>query len=159
MNLYIEVENGAIKNHPAFEDNLIDAFGEVPSNWEPFVRVECPRPGVYQVLDSTEPTYEKVDGVWTDVWALRDMSVVEIAAKQQAVKDAWENDSAYSNYMSWTFDVDTCSYISPIPYPADGKTYIWRGVTSSWFELPQYPEDGKSYKLAGDPPTWVEITP
>ena len=158
MNLYIEVENGATKNHPAFEDNLIAAFGEIPSNWEPFVRVECPKPGVYQVLDSTEPTYEKVGDVWTDVWALRDMSADEIAAKQQSVKNIWESSRSYQNFIAWIFDVDTCAYISPIPYPTDGKNYVWRGTTSSWFEVPQYPDDGKFYNLDGDPPAWVEAT-
>ena len=89
MNLFIETENGATKNHPAFEDNLIQAFGAVPTQWEAFTRVERPVPAVYQVLDSQEPTYQKVDDVWTDVWSLRDMTADEIAAKQQAAKEAW----------------------------------------------------------------------
>lgn len=85
MNLYIETENGATKNHPAFEDNLIQAFGLIPAQWEPFTRVERPIPGVYQVLENQEAVYAKVDGVWTDVWTVRDMTAEEKAAKQQAV--------------------------------------------------------------------------
>jgi len=46
MNLYIQVENGITKNHPAFEDNLIQAFGSVPQQWELFIRVEPPILGV-----------------------------------------------------------------------------------------------------------------
>ena len=71
MNLYIETENGAPKNHPAFEDNLLEAFGAIPEHWEPFVRVPRPVPGVDEVLDSDVPTYEKINGTWTDVWVLR----------------------------------------------------------------------------------------
>ena len=59
MNLYIETENGAIKNHPAFEDNLIQALGSIPENWEPFTRVERPVTDAYQVLVSEQPSYEK----------------------------------------------------------------------------------------------------
>ena len=29
MKLYIEAENNQPKNHPAFEDNLIQAFGQI----------------------------------------------------------------------------------------------------------------------------------
>ena len=65
MNLYIEIENGVAKNHPAFEDNLLEAFGAIPENWESFVRVETPIIDVYEVR---ELVYAKVDGVWTDVW-------------------------------------------------------------------------------------------
>ena len=30
MNLYIEIENGQAKNHPALESNLLEAFGSIP---------------------------------------------------------------------------------------------------------------------------------
>jgi hypothetical protein len=33
MKLYIETENGWVKNHPAFENNLLEAFGSIPENW------------------------------------------------------------------------------------------------------------------------------
>ena len=95
MNLYIQVENGQTINHPAFEDNLIQAFGRVPDNWEPFIRVERPVPGVYEVLESDQPTYQKVDGTWTDVWALRPMTDEEKAAKQ-----LWLD--SLSELNSWT---------------------------------------------------------
>ena len=77
MNLYIETENGQTKNHPASEDNLIQAFGLVPSDWEPFDRIERPVPGVYEVVPD-QSIYQKVDGVWKDVWPLRPMTAEEI---------------------------------------------------------------------------------
>ena len=54
MNLYIRVENGQPVNHPSLEENLIQAFGEVPSNWEPFVRVVPPFLGDYETFDDPE---------------------------------------------------------------------------------------------------------
>ena len=120
MKLHIQVdENGNTVNHPAFEDNLIQAFNEVPSHWEPFVRVETPVPTIYQVLDSQEPTYQKVDGVWTDVWALRDMTAEEKTAKQQTIKDAWSALPNRDNFTAWTFDETTCRYVPPTPKPID----------------------------------------
>lgn len=158
MNLYIEIENGSTKNHPAFEDNLLQAFGMIPPNWERFTRVERPALNVYQVLESEEPTYSKVDGVWSDVWALRDMTAEEKAQKQQSVKNVWAAQANLENWAAWSFDEATCSYIPPTPRPDDGKQYFWQGTTSSWVELPQYPDDEKKYKLDFASATWVEVT-
>jgi hypothetical protein len=82
MKLFIQIENGQPVNHPAFEDNLIQAFGAVPDHWGQFIRVERPIPGVYEILESDQPVYQKVDGVWTDVWSLRPMTEDEIAKQK-----------------------------------------------------------------------------
>ena len=149
MNLYIQVENGQTVNHPAFEDNLIQAFGSVPANWEPFIRVERPVPGVYEVLESDMPTYQKVDGTWTDVWSVRPMTDAEKAAKQQAVKDAWAAREQAANWSAWTFNEATCEYDPPTPRPApvEGKIVFWCGADNAWKDAPAYPQDGKQYKF------------
>lgn len=33
MNLFIQIKDGMPINYPAFEDNLIEAFGRVPDDW------------------------------------------------------------------------------------------------------------------------------
>ena len=161
MNLYIEVENGQTKNHPAFEDNLKEAFGEIPAHWEPFERVERPNPGVYEVLDSDMPTYQKVNGIWKDVWPLRAMTAGEKAAKQQAVKDAWAARDQAENWALWFFNEDTCQYEPPIPRPApvEGVIVFWCGAENNWKEAPTYPQDGKQYKFDFIAWSWVEIIP
>jgi hypothetical protein len=146
MNLHIETENGQAKNHPAFEDNLIEAFGSIPENWEPFARVERPVPDAHQVLVSEQPSYEKVNGVWTDVWAIRDMTEEEKTIKQQeleaatvagkpavqqAVKDFWATLPNRENFSAWTFDEETCQYLPPTPRPTEGD-FRWDGATNSW---------------------------
>lgn len=156
MKLYIQIENGNLVNHPAFEDNLIQAFGEIPSNWEPFVRVECPTELVYQVLESQESVYAKVDGVWTDVWSIRNMTAEEKAAKIQGVKDIWAAQSDLDNFSTWMFNEVTCKYVPPVPRPETGD-YFWQGTTSSWVERPPYPTDGGKYKLDFSTATWVTI--
>lgn len=160
MELYIRVENGQTVKHPAFGDNLRQAFGEIPAEWEPFVRVDRPIPGVYEVLESEQPTYEKVDGVWTDVWALRPMTAEEIAAKQQAVKDDWAAREYAANWSAWVFNEDTCQYDPPIPRPepVEGKLVFWSGADNNWKEAPAYPQDGKNYEFDFFAWSWVEKT-
>ena len=132
MNLFIETENGAAKNHPAFEDNLIEAFGSVPTHWEAFTRVERPVPTLYQTFDSPEFMYAQVNGVWTDVWLLRDMTTEEVAVKQQAAKDSW---LISPNWSSWVFNETTCAFEAPIAYPNNGKAYVWDESTTNWAEV------------------------
>jgi len=117
MKLYIETENGTTKNHPALEENLIAAFGSIPAHWEPFTRVERPLLGVYQLLESQEPVYTKIDGVWTDVWLVRDLTAEEKTAKQLAVITAFNTQDQASNWSAWTLDEATCTMVPPIPRP------------------------------------------
>lgn len=147
MNFYIETENGQTKNHPAFEGNLLQAFGAIPEHWEPFTRVERPDAGVYQVFDSEEPTYQKVDGVWTDVWAIRDMTAEEKAAKQQATITAFSAREQAENWSAWTLDEATCTMQPPIPRPepVEGKFVFWCGADNAWKEAPVKPDGADKF--------------
>jgi hypothetical protein len=162
MNLYIQTENGVTKNHPAFEDNLIQAFGFVPAHWEPFTRVERPTLGVYELMTADEPTYEKVDSVWTDVWHKRDMTAEEKTAKQQAVTTAFNAQDQASNWSAWTLDEATCTMVPPIPQPEpdqvklDAKIFTyWCGADANWKDTPVRPE-GK-YKFDFSAWNWVAV--
>ena len=35
-------------------------------------------------------------------------------------------------YPSWVLNTTTCQWQAPVPYPDDGKTYIWDEATLSW---------------------------
>jgi hypothetical protein len=157
MNLYIETENGQIKNHPAFEDNLIQAFGAVPAHWEPFTRVERPLLGVYQTMDSNEPVYTKVDGVWTDVWSLREMTAEEKTTKQQAVITVFNTREQASNWSAWTLDEATCTMQPPIPRPdpVEGVIVFWCGADNAWKDTPVRPEG--EYKFDFIAWAWVAV--
>ena len=159
MNLYIETENGVTKNHPAFEDNLLQAFGSIPVHWEPFIRVERPVPDVYQVLESDEAVYTKVNGVWTDVWSVRDMTAEEKTAKQQAVITLFNSREYASNWSAWTLDEATCSMVPPIPRPepVEGKLVMWCGADNNWKEAPARPVDDNQYKFDFLAWQWVQI--
>jgi hypothetical protein len=164
MNLYIETENGVTKNHPAFEDNLIQAFGSVPAHWEPFTRVERPTLAVYEVFDSPELTYAKVDGVWADVWAVREMTLEEKTAKQQAAIAKFNNREYASNWSAWTLDEATCRMAPPIPRPELDETKLnagmrtfWCGADNNWKDTPVYPIDENQYKFDFLAWQWVAV--
>lgn len=162
MKLYIQTENGQTINHPAFEDNLLQAFGSVPDAWEPFTRVERPVLGVYEVLESDMPVYAKVDGVWADVWALRDLTAEEKTAKQQAVRDAFNAREQAENWSAWTLDEATCTMQPPIPRPeadeaklTQGIMTFWCGADGNWKDTPVRPEG--NYKFDFLAWQWVEV--
>jgi hypothetical protein len=166
MNLYIETENGVTKNHPAFEVNLIQAFGEIPEHWEPFIRVECPALTDYQVLVSDKSTYAKVNGVWTDVWTVQDMTEEEKEiVKQDAIKDAkdaWAARPQVENWSAWVFNEETIKYEPPIPRPALDETKIaagimtfWCGADANWKDTPVRPEG--EYKFDFIAWAWVAV--
>jgi hypothetical protein len=162
MKLYIQTLDGQTINHPAFENNLMQAFGNIPQDWEEFVRVECPTPTTYQILENNQSTYTKVDGVWTDVWALRDMTVEEKLAKQQSVRDAFNSQEQASNWSAWTLDKSTCTMIPPITRPELDKNKInqgifilWCGADNNWKDTPAKPEG--EYKFDFFAWNWVSI--
>lgn len=35
-------------------------------------------------------------------------------------------------YPSWVLDEFSCLWVAPVPYPTDGKNYIWNETTQSW---------------------------
>lgn len=164
MNLYIETENGVTKNHPAFEDNLLQAFGSIPAHWEPFTRIERPVLGVYEVMTAEEPTYEKVNGAWTDVWHKRDMTAEEKTAKQQEVITSFNEREYASNWSAWTLDEATCTMQPPIPRPAPDQTKLdagiltmWCGADANWKDTPARPVDDNQYKFDFLAWQWVPL--
>ena len=135
MKLYIQIENGQPVNHPALEENLMQAFNVIPDNWIAFERIERPQIGVYDLFDQDYPEYQLVDGIYKDVWLIRPMNELEKTAKQQVVKDRWDSLPNRENFTAWVFDEVTCSYIPPVPRPDDGKLYKWDGTVNNLVEV------------------------
>jgi hypothetical protein len=146
MNLYIETEDGVTKNHPAFEDNLIQAFGSVPERWKPFIRVEPPTVGLFEVCD--ECVYELVDGVYTDVHNVRPMTAEEKAAK---IAQARTNLP-----VNWTLNEETLHPIPP-PRPTTGGPWRFDGITNDWVIATEPPFP--SWTLSEDGLRYVAPTP
>ena len=168
MNLYIETENGQVKNHPAFEDNLIQAFGRIPEHWVPFERVERPVLGEYEVMVAEDPTYELVDGIYKDVWHKRDMTAEEREAKKQAaiqdVKDFWAARPQAENWSAWVLNEEALKYEPPVPRPEKDQTKIdagiftyWCGADNNWKDAPAKPVDENQYAFDFLAWQWVQV--
>lgn len=159
MNLYIETENGVTKNHPAFEDNLVEAFGSIPERWEPFVRVQRPTSDPYIVVETNIASYEKVNGIWTDVWPVRNMTAEEKTAKQQAVITAFYDRPQPENWSAWTLDETTCEMVPPVPRPAPtaGVFVLWCGAENNWKQVPARPVDDNYYTFDFLAWQWVQV--
>lgn len=164
MNLYIETENGQVKNHPAFEDNLLQAFGAIPAHWVPFERVERPIPGVYEVVTSETSTYALINGVWKDVWHKRDMTAEEKTVKQQAVITSFNTRDQAANWSAWVFDEATCTMQPPIPRPEPDQAKLdakimtfWCGADNNWKDTPARPVDENQYKFDFFAWQWVQV--
>jgi hypothetical protein len=157
MELHIQIENGQPINHPALDSNLIQAFGAIPANWEPFTRVESPTLNVYQTMDSDRSVYKKVDGVWTDVWPVREMTTEEKIAKQAEVREAFNTREQAANWSAWVLDEVTCTMQPPIqrPAPVEGKIVFWSGADANWKEAPSRPEG--DYKFDFFAWQWVAV--
>jgi hypothetical protein len=40
-------------------------------------------------------------------------------------------------FLSWTLDEETCNWVSPKPYPEDGKIYGWDEDAQEWLAAPE----------------------
>lgn len=52
-------------------------------------------------------------------------------SKYDPVRDAFIPNKIYA---SWVLNETTCQWESPIPYPEDGKSYIWDEDNINWVE-------------------------
>jgi hypothetical protein len=128
MELFIRIVDGQPFEHPIFGGNFREAFPNVDTNNLPpefarFERIECPyAAGMFEV---DIVSYQWVDGIVKDVWALRPMTQEEKDEKITAAK-------ARKIFASWIFEEASLMYLPPIPYPQDGNPYKWDEETVSW---------------------------
>lgn len=170
MKLFIRVDqNGNAVDHPITEDNFRDAFPNIDpenltSEFSKFVRIPKPQIGPYQVLVSKDPTYKKINGVFQDVWEVREMTNEEKAVAQQNAKCLFHSHPHPENWTAWTLDEATCTLKAPIPYPEEraktlpfGVLFFWCGAENVWKESPAHPNDGKDYRFDYSAWQWVPV--
>ena len=160
LKLYIQIRDGEPFQNPIPHDNFIQAFPDIDPNNLPadqfakFVRVSPPKPGPYEILTSTTPTYEWVGDTVKDVYSIRPMTDEEKAAKQKKVKDEWAARPQVENWSAWAFNEETCQYEPPIPRPAvdmdkaaQGIKAVWCGAENNWKDTPPIPGNPVEYKF------------
>jgi hypothetical protein len=160
LKLHIKVVDGLPTGHPAFEVNLLDAFGEVPADWEPFVRVPDPRFTDKTIeLEHPTPVYRKIDGVWYDVWYTRPKTPEELQAEYDArfgeIIAAWKNRPYANNFSAWVLNEQKGFFEPPTPRPSGPGFYRWSGPDNNWKLAPPFPQDGKQYTFDFD--NWINV--
>lgn len=130
MNLFIKVEDGKPVNHPATEENLRMFFEDFdpenpPAPFEKFTRRQPDKlPTKWQKL--VRLPYQKIDGVWTDVFSIIDFTEAEIEIWK------YEHRKQFVFSDTWEWNDEKGEWIPPVPYPNDGKEYHWDNVKKDW---------------------------
>jgi len=134
MNLYIQVENGHTVNHPAYENNLLQVFGLIPSNWSPFNRIQQPDNLLTSPFQTAQCTYTlSSDGVkWQDTW-----TAITMTSDEQA--DLIAQTQANPPGPNVTLNTTTLQWTPNTPKPTDGQNYYWNYQTGVWVVVPLEP--------------------
>jgi hypothetical protein len=91
MELYIQIKHGQPFQHPIFGDNFREAFSHIdinnlPPEFARFERVECPNNASTFEVDVV--SYQWVNGVVKDVWAVRSMTEEEKTKKLEELTES-----------------------------------------------------------------------
>jgi hypothetical protein len=135
MDLVIRIQNQEIIGHPITKENFIQAypslnFNDPGPNFAKFNRIPQPQIQVYEVLEGCE--YRWNNNIVEDYWIVRQMTNEEKLSKQNQIKQIWQENNGF---QSWIFNEEICEFVAPIPYPNDGKKYIWNEESLNWTEV------------------------
>jgi len=113
-------ENNIVIRVLVVEQDVIDSglFGS-PDKW--IQTSYNTKGGVHYAPNSNEPD----SGI-----ALR-KNYAGIGYTYDKVRDAFYSPQPYP---SWLLDDETCKWNAPVPYPDDGKIYVWDESTTNWIE-------------------------
>jgi hypothetical protein len=103
---------------------------EAPGDWETYYGAKRTsyntRGGVYYDPNTNEPGPDQTK-------AFR-KNYAGIGYTYDATRDAFIPPQPYP---SWILDESSCLWNAPVPYPTDGKRYVWDEDTTSWMEIPE----------------------
>lgn len=113
MSHFAKVENGIVTEVIVAEQDTIDSglFGD-PSMW-------------------VQTSYNTRAGQHPEGRPLR-KNYAYVGGTYDAVRDAF---IPPKQYPSWVLNEETCLWDAPVPYPTDGKRYVWDEPTLNWKEI------------------------
>ena len=94
--------------------------------------------GVYVVGDEYEATYADSRKELGEVYVQTSynnrirFNYAGVGYFYDEVRDAF---IAPEPFDSWVLDEATCQWHSPVPYPQDGKMYVWNEATTNWVAI------------------------
>jgi len=134
MALFLQIQNGEPVNHPVYDFNLIQAFGQIPQGWAMFNRIQQPADLITSPFQTAKCTYAlSSDGVtWEDVWTAVEMTDAE---KSALIAERQANPPG----PNITLDTATLRWTPNTPKPTDGQKYYWDFVKGEWVVVPSTP--------------------
>jgi hypothetical protein len=123
MGHYAKVVNGIVTNvivaEPEFFDTFIDSS---PGEW--IQTSYNTSNGVHYDPVTGKPSADQSK-------ALR-KNYAGVGSTYDRVRDAFIPPKPFA---SWVLNEDTCNWEAPVPYPNDGKVYMWDDITTSWVDM------------------------
>lgn len=122
MGHYAKIVDGIVTNVIVAEQDFIDSYDDgIPGQW--IQTSYNTRGGIHYQPNSQEPSIDQSK-------ALR-KNYAGIGHTYDPIRDAFIPPKPYN---SWILNEDTCLWECSIPYPSDGKTYIWNEEQLQWVE-------------------------
>lgn len=78
---------------------------------------------------------------WSGGYTLWKQTSLEALFRKNYAGIGFEYDSILDAFIapkpfpSWLLNTNTCQWEPPVPYPNDGKFYLWNEETQSWVEI------------------------
>jgi hypothetical protein len=134
MALFIQIQNGQPVDHPVYDWNLIQAYGQIPQGWAMFNRVQQPEGLITSPFQTAQCTYDlSSDGVtWEDVWTAVEMTDAE---KSELIAQTEANPPG----PNITLDTETLQWKPNTTKPNDGQKYYWNFSIGEWTVIKDTP--------------------
>jgi hypothetical protein len=151
--LFLKVVDGQPVDNPVYESNLIQVYGYVPPEYQPFTRVQQNvTPTIYQNADDE---YQNVNGQWQDVWVL-----IEQTTEEKAVTTAKINADGVTQQQQKITNANT--QIATLTAEGDAQgVEVWNAYLvnlNAWVMPPINPNWTQSTINYGFPKQPIKVT-
>lgn len=120
MSHFAKVENGVVTKVIVAEKEFFDTYvDDTPGQW--IQTSYNTRAGVHYGNDGKPDGGIALRGNYAGIGYIYDEKLDLFITKQP--------------YPSWTLNITTAQWESPVPLPMDGKMYSWDEATASWIEV------------------------
>ncbi len=116
---FAKIENGIVTRVIVADQDFIDSISNENDLW--IQTSYNTRGGIHYKPNTNEPSEDQSK-------ALR-KNYAGIGYTYDTTKDAF---IAPQPFNSWTLDEETCTWVSPVPFPADGEIYKWNEEILNW---------------------------
>jgi hypothetical protein len=129
MALFIQIKDGQPVDHPVYDFNLVQVYGQIPTNYVAFNRVQQPAELLTSPFQTAQSSYAlSSDGVtWEDVWTAVEMSADE---KSALIASTQANPPG----PNVTLDTTTLTWNPNTSKPSDGQKYYWDWAQGIWVQ-------------------------